>query len=194
MPVSRDVTELLYAWSKGDQSALDELTPAVYHELRNRARNYLRRERAGHTLQATALIHEVYLRLVTQSRPEWRGRAHFFAVASQIMRQILVDHARRKKAAKRGSGGQAITLDEALLVSNDQPVDLIAMDRAMEELAAFDSRKCKIVEMRYFGGCTVEETAEVLGIAPITVHRESRVAEAWLRRAMGAAATANEGG
>jgi RNA polymerase sigma factor (TIGR02999 family) len=152
-----DVTRLLSEWSRGNQGAL-------------RAKNYLRRERLDHTLQPTALIHEAYLRLVNENSSEWSGRAHFLAVASLVMRQILVDHARRHAAAKRGSG--------------PDNTDLLALDEALSKLAAFDKRKCRIVEMRYFGGCTVEETAEALGVAGITVMREMRLAEAWLRRCM----------
>jgi RNA polymerase sigma factor (TIGR02999 family) len=182
--VSLDVTKLLNDWSRGNQSALDELTPLVYRDLHQRARNYLRRERPDHTLQPTALIHEAYLRLVTDSPSEWNGRAHFFAVASRVMRQILVDHARRHHAGKRGSGVADVSLDDALVPAMSDSTDLMELDEALSKLAAFDERKCRIVEMRYFGGCTVEETAEALGIARITVMRDMRVAEAWLRRAM----------
>lgn len=179
-----DVTRLLVDWSKGNQAALDELAPLVYQDLHQRARNYLRHERPDHTLQPTALIHEAYLRLVNESLPEWNGRAHFYAVASRVMRQILVDHARRHQAGKRGSGAANVSLDDALVPARSENTDLMALDEALDKLAAFDQRKCRIVEMRYFGGCTVEETAEALGIAGITVMREVRVAEAWLRRTM----------
>lgn len=182
--VSSDVTRLLTEWSEGNQAALDQLTPLVYNELRTRARNYLRHERLNHTLQPTALIHETYLRLIGDKQHDWQNRAHFFAVASQAMRRILVDHARRKGAGKRGSGMADLSLDEALVPAQSGNADLIALDEALSKLAAFDERKCRIVEMRYFGGCTVEETAEALGVAAITVIRETRVAEAWLRRAM----------
>jgi RNA polymerase sigma factor (TIGR02999 family) len=175
---------LLTAWSQGDEAALDELIPLVYQDLHQRARNYLRRERPDHTLQPTALIHEAYLRLLRESPPEWNGRAHFLAVASRVMRQILVDHARRHRAGKRGSGVSDVSLDEALAPARSESADLVALDDALSKLAAFDERKCRIVEMRYFGGCTVEETAQALGVAGITVMREMRVAEAWLRRAM----------
>jgi RNA polymerase sigma factor (TIGR02999 family) len=171
-------------WSQGNQAALDALTPLVYQELRQRARNYLRQERADHTLQPTALIHEVYLRLIGENMPDWKDRSHFFAIASRGMRQILVDHARRKGAGKRGDGVANLSLEEALIPAQSEHSDLLALDEALSKLAAFDERKCKIVEMRYFGGCTVEETAEALGISGITVLRETRVAEAWLRRAM----------
>jgi len=182
--VPLDVTKLLADWSRGNQAALDEPTPLVYQDLHQRARNYLRQERPDHTLQPTALIHEAYLRLVNESLPEWNGRAHFFAVASRVMRQILVDHARRHRAGKRGSGAANVTLDEALAPARSENTDLMALDEALDKLAVFDERKCRIVEMRYFGGCTVEETAQALGVSGITVMREMRVAEAWLRRAM----------
>ena len=182
--VSSDVTRLLKQWSEGNHSALDALTPLVYDELRMRARNYLRRERPDHTLQPTALIHEAYLRMVGESLPEWQNRSHFFAIASRAMRQILVDHARRRGAGKRGSGVMDVTLNEALVPARADNSDLLALDEALTKLAAFDPRKCQVVEMRYFGGCTVEETAEALGVSTITVIRETRVAEAWLRRAM----------
>jgi RNA polymerase sigma factor (TIGR02999 family) len=179
-----DVTRLLSSWSGGNQQALDELMPLVYNDLHQRARNYLRHERPDHTLQPTALIHEAYMRLVTDCPPEWNGRAHFFAVASRVMRQILVDHARRHRAGKRGSGAADVSLDDALIPARSESDDVVALDDALVKLAAFDERKCRIVEMRYFGGCTVEETAEALGIAGITVMRDMRLAEAWLRRSM----------
>lgn len=179
-----EVTQLLVQWSQGNQAALDALTPLVYQELRQRARNYLRQERASHTLQPTALIHETYLRMVGDSMPQWQDRAHFFAIASRGMRQILVDHARRRDAGKRGNGVKDLSLEEALVPSQTDNEQLLVLDEALSKLAAFDERKCRIVEMRYFGGCTVEETAEVLGISTITVMRDTRVAEAWLRRAM----------
>lgn len=179
-----DVTKLLVDWSQGNQAALDELAPLVYRDLHQRARNYLRHERPDHTLQPTALIHEAYLRMVNDRPPEWNGRAHFFAVASRVMRQILIDHARRHCAGKRGSGEVNVSLDDALIPARAQNEDLMALDEALGKLAAFDERKCRIVEMRYFGGCSVEETAQALGVAGITVIREMRIAEAWLRRAM----------
>ena len=182
--MSSNVTQLLVQWSQGNQAALDELTPLVYQELRQRARNYLRQERPDHTLQPTALIHEVYMRLIGENPPEWKDRAHFFAIASRGMRQILVDHARRKGAGKRGSGVADVSLEEALVPAQADDSNLLALDEALSQLAKFDERKCRIIEMRYFGGCTVEETAEALGVAGITVIRETRLAEAWLRRAM----------
>jgi RNA polymerase sigma-70 factor, ECF subfamily len=178
------VTKLLLDWSRGDQAALDELAPLVYRDLHQRARNYLRSERPDHTLQPTALIHEAYLRLANDSPPEWNGRAHFFAVASRVMRQILVDHARRHSAHKRGSGKVDVDLESAMIPARTDNEDIMALDEALAKLAAFDERKCRIVEMRYFGGCTVEETAQALGIAGITVMRDMRFAEAWLRRTM----------
>lgn len=179
-----NVTQLLVAWNEGNQAALDALIPLVYNDLRQRARNYLRRERPDHTLRPTALINEAYVRMVNDRPPDWSGRAHFFAVASRVMRQILVDHARRHQAGKRGSGAVNVSLDEALIPSASENEDLMALDEALAKLAEFDERKCRIVEMRYFGGCTVEETAQALGVAGITVMREMRLAEAWLRRAM----------
>ena len=182
--VPLDVTQLLTDWSRGDQRALDELMPLVYQDLHRRARQYLRRERPDHTLQPTAVIHEAYLRMVNDSLPEWNGRAHFFAVASRVMRQILVDHARRHRAGKRGAGVANVSLDDALVPAQVENSELVALDEALNKLAEFDERKARIVEMRYFGGCTVEETALALGIAGITVMREMRLAEAWLRRSM----------
>jgi RNA polymerase sigma-70 factor, ECF subfamily len=183
--VGSDVTKLLTEWGQGDQAALNELFPLVYQDLHQRAKSYLSRERPDHTLQPTAVIHEAYLRLVTDSAArEWNGRVHFYAVASRVMRQILVDHARRHKAGKRGGGVSDVTLDEALVPAQAEAAELIDLDDALEKLVAFDERKARIVEMRYFGGCTVEETAAALGIAGITVMREARLAEAWLRRAM----------
>jgi RNA polymerase sigma-70 factor, ECF subfamily len=179
-----DITELLDQWGRGEKDALEKLAPVVYQELRKRARGYFRRERSDHTLQPTALIHEAYMRLVRQEAPGWKSRTHFFAVASQMMRQILVDHARTHNAAKRGGGAAKVSLDEGLAISEDRSSEILAVDEALRKLADFDSRKARIVELRYFSGFTVEETADALGVAPITVLRESRVAEAWLRRAM----------
>jgi RNA polymerase sigma-70 factor, ECF subfamily len=181
---AHDITELLDQWGRGEKDALEKLAPVVYQELRKRARGYFRRERSDHTLQPTALIHEAYMRLVRQEAPGWKSRTHFFAVASQMMRQILVDHARTHNAAKRGGGAAKVSLDEGLAISEDRSSEILAVDEALRKLADFDSRKARIVELRYFSGFTVEETAEALGVAPITVLRESRVAEAWLRRAM----------
>jgi len=183
-PVPTDVTRLLLDWSKGDQEALGQLIPLVYQDLHQRARNYLRQERPDHTLQPTAVIHEAYMRLVNENQQQWSGRAHFYAIASRVMRQILVDHARKNRAGKRGSGKAKVNLDDALVPAQVENDDISALDEALAKLAVQDERKARIVEMRYFGGCTVEETAEALGIAGITVMREARLAEAWLRRAM----------
>jgi RNA polymerase sigma factor (TIGR02999 family) len=176
-----DISRLLRAWSDGDQEALKSLTPIVYSELRNLARRYLRRERAGHSLQTSALVNEAYLRLVDYKRMQWQDRSHFFAVSSQVMRRILVDHARRHNL-KRGGNVQHVSLDEAAVVGGDQDVDLIALDRALEGLERIDPRKMRIVEMRFFGGLSVEETAEALRLSTITIKREWRSAKAWLYR------------
>jgi RNA polymerase sigma factor (TIGR02999 family) len=181
-PGSNEFTRLLVDWSRGDEHALDELMPLVYGELRRLARRYLRNEKPGHTLQPTALIHEAYLRLVDQNLPRWESRAHFFGVASRLMRQILVDHARTRVAAKRG-GGNKVALDDApVLASEEDVAGLLALDEALRKLAAFDERKCRIIEMRSFGGMSVEETAAALGVSEPTVKRETRLAQAWLRR------------
>jgi RNA polymerase sigma-70 factor, ECF subfamily len=177
-----DVTKLLKAWSGGDQQALNDLLPAVYQEVRKLARSYLRRERADHTLQATALVNEAYLRLVDQREVEWNNRAHFFGIAAQVMRRVLVDHARMRKADKRGSGEQPVLLDEALVAAPDAHLDLVAVDDALAALAALDPRQAKIVELRFFGGLSIEETAEVANVSPATVKREWAAARAWLRR------------
>jgi len=179
-----DVTQVLAQLRDGDQRAADKLLPMVYDEFRALARHYLAQERMNHTLQPTALVHEAYMKLVDQTRVDWQGKSHFFAVAAQAMRRILVDHARSRQRDKRGGGRARVVLDEAVALSPQKDEDVLALDEALTKLAAFDERKCRIVEMRYFGGCTVEETAEALGIAAITVMRETRVAEAWLRRAM----------
>ena len=181
---SKHITELLLDLSRGNKAALDQLTPLVYQELRQLANSYLRRERSDHTLQPTALIHEAYLRLIDQSMPEWQSRAHFFGVAAQLMRQILVDHARGHKAAKRGGGGKKVTLDEAVIFSEERAADLVALDDALNELAKFDERKCRVIELRFFGGLSIEETAQALSISVATVGRELRLAEAWLHRQM----------
>jgi RNA polymerase sigma-70 factor, ECF subfamily len=176
-----DVSRLLLAWSSGDQEALKQLTPIVYEELHRLAGAYMRRERAGHSLQTTALVHEAYTRLVDYKRMQWQDRAHFFAVAAQLMRRILVEHA-RKKNLKRGAGLQHVSLDEAALVGAGRPTDLVALDDAMSALARLDSRKVQVVEMRFFGGLSVDETAEVLKISAVTVMRDWNTAKAWLYR------------
>jgi RNA polymerase sigma-70 factor (ECF subfamily) len=176
-----DISRLLRAWSDGDQEALKSLIPIVYSELHGLARRYLRRERAGHSLQSSALVNEAYLRLVDYKRMQWQDRSHFFAVASQVMRRILVDHARRHNL-KRGGNVQRVSLDEAAVVGGDQGVDLVALDRALDALERIDPRKMRIVEMRFFGGLSVEETAEALRLSTITIKREWRSAKAWLYR------------
>src|SRR5277367_3865747 len=176
-----DVSKLLRAWGGGDQNALETLTPVVYDELRRLARRYMRRERPGHSLQTTALVNEAYLRLVDYKRMKWQNRAHFFAVSAQLMRRILVDHARRHNQ-KRGAGAQQVSLDEAAAVSGERTTDLVALDDALVALARLDPRKVQVVEMRFFGGLNVEETAEVLKVSPVTVMRDWSTAKAWLYR------------
>ncbi len=178
---SGDISALLRAWTGGDQIALDRLTPIVYDELRRLARHYMRGERAGHTLQSTALVNEAYLRLVDCERMHWQDRAHFFAVAAQMMRRILVDHARRRNL-KRGGAVAHISLEEAATVSGRPDQNLVALDDAMEAFAKIDPRKVRVVELRFFSGLSVEETAEVLAISPVTVMRDWSSAKAWLHR------------
>ena len=178
------ITELLVEWSQGDQAALDRLAPLVYEELRRMARTYLRGERPDHTLQATALVHEAYLRLVDQRRVSWQNRAHFFGIASQMMRRILVNHAAARAAAKRGGGARKLALDEAAGLAGGREVELIALDEALKELEKLDQRQSRIVELRYFGGLSLEETAEALDLSPATVKREWSTARLWLRRRM----------
>jgi RNA polymerase sigma factor (TIGR02999 family) len=181
---SSDVTQLLLAWRSGDQSVGEQLLPVIYAELHRQAERAMRRERGEHTLQATALVHEAYLRLVDQSRVEWRNRSHFFGVAAQAMRRILVDHARGRQAAKRGGAIQhRLTLDAAdALADASDSVDLLDLHEALEALAALDPLQARLVELRYFTGLNIEETGEALGISPATVKREWAVARAWLRR------------
>jgi RNA polymerase sigma factor (TIGR02999 family) len=169
-------------WSNGNQAALDRLMPLVYTELRQLAHRYMRRERLGHTMQTTALIHEAYLRLVDQTRVRWENQAHFFGIASRLMRQILIEHARSHTRAKRGGGAVTLSLDEAALVSQARATELLALNDALEQLAAVDPRKSRVVELRFFGGLSVEEAARVLNIAPNTVLRDWRLAKAWLHR------------
>jgi len=176
------VTQLLVNWGRGDQDALAELTPLVYEELRRLAARYMRRERPDMTLQSTALVHEAYLRLVDQKNARWQNRAHFFGVASQLIRRILVDHARRHHTAKRGAGEMVLSLDDAAGLPNQRGVDLIALDRALDALAELDPQQSRVVELRFFTGLTVEETAEALGISTATVKRDWTAARAWLRR------------
>jgi RNA polymerase sigma factor (TIGR02999 family) len=182
-----DVSTLLRAWSEGDQNALDKLAPIVYDELRRLAGHYLRRERTGHSLQATALVNEAYLRLVDYKRMRWANRAHFFAVSAQLMRRILVDHARRHNL-KRGGGVQHIALEDTAVVGGGRAENLVVLDDAIQALAQIDPRKAHVVELRFFGGLSVEETAEVLNVSPVTVMRDWNTARAWLLREMGGGA------
>ena len=184
-PPGPQLTQLLRAWSGGDQSALDRLTPIVYDELRRLARRYMKHERPGHSLQATALVNEAYMRLVDYQRMEWQNRAHFFAVSAQLMRRILVEHARRHNL-KRGGGVHHVSLDEAAVVCGDGDSDLAALDDAMNALGRIDPRKVQVVEMRFFGGLSIDDTAAVLGISSATVKREWGFARAWLQRELGA--------
>lgn len=182
MPESapHEVTQLLLDWRNGDQQALERLTPLVYDELRRLAARYLRRERDGHTLQTTALVNEAYLQLIGQQARDWQNRAHFLAIASHLMRNILVDHARAHAAAKRGKGDQALPLDEAIEVPGQTSPDVLALDEALKDLAKHDERKCRIIELRYFGGLSMEEIAEVTDLSVATLRRDLRMAEAWL--------------
>ena len=180
-PPGGEVSGLLRAWSDGDQSVLERLTPIVYDELYRLARRYMKRERPGHSLQTTALVNEAYMRLVDYKRMQWQDRAHFFAVAAQLMRRILVEHARRHNL-KRGGGVQHVSLEGAAVVGGAEEADLMALDDAMDALARIDPRKVRVVEMRFFGGLGVEETAEVLKVSPLTVKRDWRAAKAWLYR------------
>jgi RNA polymerase sigma factor (TIGR02999 family) len=182
IPPPQDVSRLLIAWSNGDEEAHEQLMPLVYEELRRLAHRHLGRERAGHTLQTTALVHEAYLRLVDQKEVRWQNRTHFFAVAAQMMRRILVDYARSRRFAKRGGGAQQVSLDEAMVVANERAADVVALDEALNALAEFDERKSRMVELRFFGGLSIEETAEVLKVSPGTVMRDWTLTKAWLQR------------
>lgn len=179
-PLPGEVTRLLKDWSSGDPAALDQLIPIVYGELRAVAARYLRRERQGHTLQPTALVNEAYLRLIDQKHVNWQNRAHFVGVAAQMMRRILVDHAKSRSRTKRGGGVLKVTLDEAVAISEERAANLVELDRALTALEAFDQRKSRVVEMKYFGGLSVEETAEVLKVSVVTVARDWKLAKAWL--------------
>jgi RNA polymerase sigma factor (TIGR02999 family) len=183
---SRDVTQLLLAWSSGDRSSANQLLDVVYDELRRQAGRAMRRESDNATLQATALVHEAYLRLVDQRRVQWRNRAHFFGIAAQLMRRILVDHARARLADKRGGGRAQVTLEDADAAAPDRSPDVLALDEALERLAALDPDQARLIELRYFGGLTIEETAEALDVSPTTVKSEWALARAWLRRELGA--------
>ena len=187
MPDS-SLTSLLLAWGRGDTSAFDQLVPLVHDELQRVARRYMARERPDHTLQATALVNEVYLRLIETDRVQWQNRAHFFAVAARMMRRILVDFARARLNDKRGGGVQRVTLDDAVAVAQTPSVDLVALDEALERLASIDSRQSQIVELRFFGGLTLDEAAEVLQVSRDTVKRDWRFAKLWLARELSAVA------
>ena len=187
-PSPADVTQLLGQWSAGDREALDAMIPLVYDELRRMAHGHMARERAGHTMQATALVNDVYLKLKKEQSSAWKNRAQFFAVAAQMMRRILVDHARQHASAKRGGGAQQVTLDDAMLVSNDHASEMLAIDEALQKLEQLDKRKSQVAVMRFFAGLTVEETAEALAISIETVARDWRFARAWLRNELSAPA------
>jgi len=179
---SHEVTQLLAAWGKGDDDSREQLMSLVYDELHRLAHRYMKRESPGHTLQTSALVNEAFVRLVDQKNVQWQSRAHFFAIAAQMMRRILVDYARGRNYAKRGGGEQALSLDEGLIVSDERSAEVVAVHEALEELAKFDTRKSQIVELRFFGGLTIDETAEVLGVSPGTVMADWTMAKAWLRR------------
>jgi RNA polymerase sigma factor (TIGR02999 family) len=181
----RDVTALLGDWSRGSQTALNQLLPLVYAELRRVAARQLRNERADHTLQPTALVHEVYMRLVDQRHVDWQNRAHFFGVSAQVMRRILVDHARRHGASKRGDGKRCVSIDEAKDVAASNEIPVLALDHALDRLEKVDAELAKIVELRAFGGLTIEEAAHVLSVSPSTAKRDWRTAKAWLNRELG---------
>jgi RNA polymerase sigma factor (TIGR02999 family) len=184
VPSSLEVTQLLLAWSQGEQEALQRLIPLVHAELSRLAHHYMSGERTGHTLQTTALVNEAYLRLVDSSQVRWQNRAHFFAVSAQLMRRILVDFARSRNYLKRGGGAQQVMLDEAMLICEAPDIDVVLLDDTLTALAAVDARKAQSVELRFFGGLTEEETAEVLKVSPETVRRDLRLAKAWLLREM----------
>lgn len=182
MSATHEVSRLLAEWANGNEQALDDLTPLVYRELRQLAASYLRKEYPGHTLQPTALVHEAYLRLVGQKSPEWEGRSHFFGVAARLMRQILVDHARKRQTGKRA--GHKVSLEEVVSFQPERSQDLVALDSGLKALENFDPRKCKVVELRYFGGLSMDEIAQTLEVSAVTVRRDLRMAEAWLLKEM----------
>lgn len=184
IPSSVEVTQLLLAWSQGEPAALERLVPLVHAELSRLAHHYMAAEREGHTLQTTALVNEAYLRLVDSSQVRWQNRAHFMAVSAQLMRRILVDFARSRNYLKRGAGAQQVSLDEAMLISEAPDLDLLELDKALMQLATVDARKSQVVELRFFGGLTEEEAAEVLKVSPETVRRDMRLAKTWLLREM----------
>lgn len=180
---SPNITQMLQEWSDGNQNVLTELMPLVYGELRRQAARYLRRERVGHTLQTTALIHEAYLKLIDQRNVKWQNRAHFFAIAAQAMRRILVDYARERNREKRGGAAENLPFEEAFqLAAKEKNVDLVALDEALNKLAEFDARQARIVELRYFSGLSIDETAEILGVSGATVRRDWNIAKAWLHQ------------
>lgn len=185
---ANDLTGLLIEWARGDKAALDQLTPLVYDEIRRIAHRYVQHEREGQTLQTTALVHEAYLRLAGSQNVDWQNRAHFFAVTAQVMRHILIDHARRRQYVKHGGEAQRVSIDaatkEAALMSQPRAAELLALDEALTELAKIDPRKSRVVELRYFGGLSLEETADVLEISAMTVRRDWRAAKAWLYKAV----------
>ncbi|MEO1727563.1 MAG: ECF-type sigma factor [Bacteroidota bacterium] len=183
-PSSPAVTQLLHEWQGGDEAALDRLMPLVYDELRQRAHYHMRHERDGHTLSTTALVHEAFLNLAGDGPAAWENRAHFFAIASRVMRRVLIWYARQRNAAKRGGGAARLSLDEAMLLTDARLDDLLALDDALERLERLDPRLCRVVECRHFGGLSVQETATALSISPATVKRDWQTARAWLRRAL----------
>jgi RNA polymerase sigma-70 factor, ECF subfamily len=183
---TQEVTELLQKWSNGDAEALEALTPVIYSELHRIAKRYMSREREGHTLQTTALVNEAYMRLIDWKTAKWENRAHFFGVSAQLMRRILVDFARKRPKISHDESAKKVSLEEAFTVTTEKTADLVALDEALYELAKFDERKARIVELKFFGGLSVEETAEVIKIAPITVMREWQKAKAWLYRELSA--------
>lgn len=183
-PSSQEVSHLLLAWRQGDQAALERLTPLVYAELHRLAHRYMRRENPGHTLQTSALVNEAFLKLIDHPQINWQNRAHFFGLAAQMMRHILLDHARTQTRAKRGGGARQVSLDETAIVSGQRAAELVALDDALNDLAAFDLRKSRLIELRFFGGLSNEEIAEVLGMSLRTVERELRKAKAWLHHAI----------
>ena len=183
-PSPNEVTQLLEEWSNGNQAALEKLMPLVYAELRRLAHGYMRHERVGHTLQTSGLVNEACLKLIEQSRVQWQNRGHFFGIAAQIMRRVLVDHARTRQYAKHGGGGHRVSFDDARMFLPERGGDVVALDEALTELAGFDARKSQIVELRFFGGLSIEETADVLQVSPGTVMRDWTLAKAWLRKAI----------
>jgi RNA polymerase sigma factor (TIGR02999 family) len=188
----QEITKLLSAWGRGERDALDQLTPLVYAELRRIARRQMSRERDGHTLQATALVNEAFIRLSGQEKHSWQDRAHFYAVCAQVMRRVLIDHARAHARDRRGGGTLSVALDEAAVLAGEGAAELVALDEALRALEAVDPRKGRVVALRYFAGLSVEETAEVLGVSPATVGREWRRAKAWLYRAISEGGAADE--